>query len=254
MRAASQQVLRRTSRRRLARNGPIAWAFGGYWVGMCALVVTLEARTSPLAGWAAGLLGLALVVRMTRMGVFWDGRELRCVSWLVTRRVPVGDVAAVRAVGYSGFANRFSVSGMLSMLVVERASARPVVLRGAIARAATAIRVAHGIEDVARGAAGDPPRADRSSTRVLLRETRAALAAVGAAFGSPRDAPDADFEAAVEADTLQAAVVGSLSRSGMRTSGVLFGKESCRELLRRTDLRAAQREAVAEMLSVLERW
>lgn len=156
MRPASQQVPRRTSRRRLARNGPIAWALGGYWVGMCALVVALEARTAPVAAWAAGLLGLALVVRMARMGVFWDGRVLRCVSWLVTRRVPVGDVAAVRAVGYSGFANRFSVSGMLSVLVVERGSARPVVLRGTIARAATVKRVARGVEGVALGAADDP--------------------------------------------------------------------------------------------------
>lgn len=156
MRPASQQVPRRTSRRRLARNGPIAWALGGYWVGMCALVVALEARTAPVAAWAAGLLGLALVVRMARMGVFWDGRVLRCVSWLVTRRVPVGDVAAVRAVGYSGFANRFSVSGMLSVLVVERGSARPVVLRGTIARAATVKRVARGVEGVARGAADVP--------------------------------------------------------------------------------------------------
>lgn len=244
-------------RRRLLRAGPLAWLLGGYWVGMCALVVALEAQIRPLAASVAGALGLALLVRIALMGVVWDGRELRCVSWLVTRRVPADDVTAVRVVGYSGFANRFSVSGMLSMLVVERGSARPVVLRGTIARAAT---VAHAARDVeaALGAAGAAPagrtRGPRGGARALVCETRTALAAVDAAFGSPADATDAGFEAAVEADALQASVAGGLRRSGMGTSGVLSAKESCRTLLRRADLLPTQREAVAGMLSVLERW
>lgn len=245
-------------RRRLLRAGPLAWLLGGYWVGMCALVVALEAQVRPLAASVAGALGLALLVRIALMGVVWDGRELRCVSWLVTRRVPAHDVTAVRVVGYSGFANRFSVSGMLSMLVVERGSARPVVLRGTIARAATVARAARDVEAAVLGAAGAPsrpgPRGARADAKALAHETRAALAAVDAAFGSPVDATDAGFDAAVEADALQASVTGGLTRSGMGTSGVLSGKESCRTLLRRADLLPAQREAVAGMLAVLERW
>ncbi|WP_217616540.1 hypothetical protein [Cellulomonas sp. GbtcB1] len=248
-----------TGRRRpLLRNGPLAWLLGGFWVGMCALAVGLEARAAPVAASVAGALGVALLGRMVLMGVSWDGRELRCVSWLVTRRVRADDVTAVRVVGYSGFANRFSESRMLSMLVVERVSARPVVLRGTIARAATAKAAARDIEGAVLGGVGAARDASlkgaRADARALVRETQAALAAVDRAFGSPADATDADFEAAVEADTLQAAVAGGLRRDGMGTSGVLFGKESCRELLRRTDLRPPQREAVARMLSVLERW
>lgn len=144
------------------------------------------------------------------------------------------------------------------MLVVERGSARSVVLRGTIARAATVARAARDVESAVLGAAGVAPagrqRGPRNDARALVRETRAALAAVDAAFGSPADATDAGFEAAVEADALQASVTGGLTRSGMGTSGVLSGKESCRALLRRGDLLPAQREAVAGMLSVLERW
>lgn len=245
-------------RRRLVRTGPLAWLLGGYWVGICALAVALEARAAPVAASVAGALGLALLVRVALMGVFWDGRELRCVSWLVTRRVPADDVTAVRTVGYSGFANRFSVSGMLSVLVVERASARPVVLRGTIARAATVRRAARDVEDAVLGAAGAAPRpgprGTRADARALARETRSALAAVDAAFGSPADATEAGFEAAVEADWLQATVTGGLTRSGMGTSAVLSGKQSCRALLGRTDLPPAQHEAVAGILAVLERW
>jgi hypothetical protein len=99
-----------------------------------------------------------------------------------------------------------------------------------------------------------PRRRRWLDARALLRETRAALAAVDAAFGSPADATEGDFDAAVEADSLQAAVNGGLASAGMGTSGLLSGKESCRELLRRSDLRPAQRDAVAAMLAVLERW
>lgn len=95
--------------------------------------------------------------------------------------------------------------------------------------------------------------ADGDGVRALVRDTRMALAAVDAAFGSPADASDSGFDAAVEADTMQAAVAGGLHRSGMGTSGQLFGIGSCRALLARTDLRPAQRRAVAGMLDVLER-
>lgn len=96
--------------------------------------------------------------------------------------------------------------------------------------------------------------AHEAGVRALVLDTRTALAAVDAAFGSPADASDGGFDAAVEADTMQAAVAGGLHRSGMGTSGLLFGMESCRALLARTDLRPAQRRAVAGMLDVLKRW
>ncbi len=91
-------------------------------------------------------------------------------------------------------------------------------------------------------------------SRALQRETRAALAAVADAFGSPADAGDAEFEAAVEADTLQAAVHGAWRGSGMGTSGLLHGRASCRSLLERDDLRPDQRQAVTRLLAVLGRW
>jgi hypothetical protein len=136
-----------TRRRRLTRTGPLAWLLGGFWAGMSALFIGLSAEELP--GWSVvvGTLAVALVVRMSVMGVYADGAELRCVSWLVTPRVPCDEVTAVRVVGYSGFGNMFSDSRMLSMLVVERRSGRPVVLRGTFSRPSTAKRAARSIED-----------------------------------------------------------------------------------------------------------
>lgn len=132
---------------------------------MCALFVGLSARELPVASGAAGTLGLALLARTAVMGVYLDDRELRCVSWLSTRRVPRDDVTGVRVVGYSGFGNGFSDSGMLSMLVVERRSGRAVVLRGTCARAAAAKRAAAIIESalVVR------PAAEGSGVETLCR-------------------------------------------------------------------------------------
>lgn len=129
-------------RRRLTRTGALAALLGSYWVAMCALLVGLSVRSMPLASAVVAALGLALLARMAVMGLYLDDRELRCVSWLVTRRVPREDVLAVRAVGYSGFGNEFGDSGMLSMLVVERRSGRAFALRGTVARATSAKRAA----------------------------------------------------------------------------------------------------------------
>jgi hypothetical protein len=137
-----------TRRRRLLRNGPLAWLLGSYWVGMCALVVGLPAHERPLASTAAGAVGIALTVRMAVMGVSTDGHELRCVSWFVSRRVPVEHVTGVEVVGYSGCGNRFSDSRTLSMLVIRRTPGRDVVLRGTFARFSTGKRHARVLQDV----------------------------------------------------------------------------------------------------------
>jgi hypothetical protein len=93
--------------------------------------------------------------------------------------------------------------------------------------------------------------------RSLERDTRAALARVDAAFGSPADADDLDdaaFEVVVDADSLQAAVAGGLRRSGMSTASVLSGRDLARRLLERDDLAIEQRRAVTLLLAALERW
>lgn len=146
-----------TRRRRLTRTGPLGWLLGSYWVGMSAIVVGLSAEQLPVWSAVVGALGIALVLRMSVMGVYMDGGELRCVSWLVTRRVPLDCVTAVRVVGYSGFGNGFSDSRMLSMLVVERGSGRAVVLRGTFSRPLTAKRAARSIDaEVVRSRARVP--------------------------------------------------------------------------------------------------
>jgi hypothetical protein len=96
-----------------------------------------------------------------------------------------------------------------------------------------------------------------TSRRSLECDTRAALARVDAAFGSPVGAEhldDAAFEAVVDADSLQGAVHGGWRRSGMSTAGVLSGLELARGLLERDDLGIEQRRAVAQLLEALERW
>lgn len=151
-----------TRRRRLVRNGPLAWLLGSYWVGVCALAVGLSARERPLVSTAVGVLGVALIARMAVMGVDTDGRELRCVSWFVSWRVPVDDVTAVDVVGYSGFGNRFGDSRVLSVVVIRRSPGRDVVLRGSIARFSTGKRHARLIEDVAATASTPGQRAASS--------------------------------------------------------------------------------------------
>ena len=81
-----------TRRRRLTRAGPLAWLLGLYWVGMAMLAVALIADERPALSAVIGALGLALAVRMAQMGVYGDDQELRCVSWLTTRHVPLADV------------------------------------------------------------------------------------------------------------------------------------------------------------------
>lgn len=133
--------------RRLVRNGPLAWLLGAYWVGMSVLFAGLSARHLPLLSIVVGALGVALTARMAVMGVYTNGRELRCVSWFVSTRVPLAHVTAVRVVGYSGFGNRFSDSLLLSMLVIDREPDRAIVLRGTFGRFSTGKQRARAIDE-----------------------------------------------------------------------------------------------------------
>jgi hypothetical protein len=168
--------------RRLVRNGPLAWLLGAYWVGMSALFVGLSASHLPLLSIVVGALGVALTARMAVMGVYTNGRELRCVSWFVSTRVPLAHVTAVRVVGYSGFGNGFSDSLILSMLVLEKDPGRAIVLRGTVSRFSTGKRHARGIDEVVR-AAGSAVR--RPGGGQMASSRRPPAASAGSWLGQP---------------------------------------------------------------------
>jgi hypothetical protein len=138
---------------------------------MSALFVGLSARHLPLLSIVVGALGVALTARMAVMGVYTNGRELRCVSWFVSTRVPLAHVTAVRVVGYSGFGNRFSDSLLLSMLVIDREPDRAIVLRGTFGRFSTGqAACARDRRTRAEGtASGGRPRCGEHLPRVRVR-------------------------------------------------------------------------------------
>lgn len=75
-----------------------------------------------------------------------------------------------------------------------------------------------------------------------------------ATSGSPADADDTGFDAAVDADALLAAVHSGMHRTGMSTSSMLSGRALSRDLLGRDDLSTEQRAAVTLLLAALDRW
>ena len=98
----------------------------------------------------------------------------------------------------------------------------------------------------------------RDPERDLVRRTHAALRAVHHAFGSPRDvsedATDGEYDVVVDADALTAVVSGGLTGRSLRTGSVIDGRALARDLLGRDGLDATQRQALVELLAVLEGW
>ena len=84
------------------------------------LVATLSAGWPRSVGsWCFLAVLVAIAARTAFVGCYVDDRGIVVRSWLRTRRIERPAVAAVRPVAYSGFANRFSASRLLSMVAVE---------------------------------------------------------------------------------------------------------------------------------------
>lgn len=139
--------------RRIARAGPLAWVFTGWWVAVAAMVVALEGRDHPGAAALVGVLAVLLIGRTARCGIVARDGELRCATWFRTLRVPAAEVVQVRAVGYAGFASEFATSGYLAVPQVRLRSGRTVTLRALVARASRVKRVTRGVEEHCRAAA-----------------------------------------------------------------------------------------------------
>lgn len=87
-----------------------------------------------------------------------------------------------------------------------------------------------------------------------VKSTLQALDQVGAAFGSPADAPEESFDKVNAADELMDTVSGGLRGVAMSTAAVISGLRLGESLLKRRDLDDVQARAVQGLVDVLRRW
>ena len=120
----------------------MAWALTAFWSSVAVFgALGFFARDLDWAGSLTLLSSLALAARTLRVGLYVDSRRsLRCVHWFYTKTYRSDEGGKIRVVAYSGFANRFSDSGILGMLAVEFASGKVVPVRPTIAPGRSLLR------------------------------------------------------------------------------------------------------------------